>query len=231
MNDFAGSLGGRLAGLAVLPWQCPTEAAVELQRAVGIGLRGAMAYSNVAGRHVDDPDFEPIFAATASLDVPLLLHPAMPLSAPTLGDYGLSCAVGFLFDSTTAILRLILSGLLDRHPGLKIIVGHAGSLLPQLAGRLDLEQARGMIFGAHARRSSLSGDYLRCLYTDTAGGSVPAVASALRLFGSGHVMFGTDFPFWSHDVNLNVLERLPLSSEEMQAVRGQVARELFRLDG
>ena len=113
-----------------------------------------MVCSNVSGRPLDEPDFDQVFGTAASLDLPLLLHPTVPLSMPTLGDYGLTCSVGFLFDTTTAILRLLLGGLFSRYPGLKIVVGHAGSLLPQLAGRLDL-QARGRAMFPGAPRTVL----------------------------------------------------------------------------
>lgn len=222
--------GGRLAGLATLPWQQPSEAAAELRRAVSIGLRGAMAYSNVSGRSLDDSEFEEVFAAAAALDVPLLLHPTVPLSMGTLGDYGLTCPVGFLFDTTTAILRLILNGLFDRLPDLMIIVGHSGSLLPQLAGRLDLEQERGAIGGGVKRKGPLSRDYLKLLYTDSVSGSVPPLASAVELFGVEHVMFGTDFPFWDPSNSVSVLRELPVGEGEMERIRGGNAVEMFRLE-
>lgn len=229
LAELAAGSRGRITGLATLPWQCPADAAEELYRAVDIGLRGAMACSNVGGRPLDDPEYAPVFAAAADLDVPLLLHPALPLSAPTLGDYGLTCAIGFLFDTTTAVLRLVLGGLFDRHPRLKLVLCHAGSLLPQLAGRLDLEQQRGMLAGGYLRHDRLSADYLRLLYTDTAGGSPAAVSSALKLFGPGHVMFGSDAPFWSQAVGLQVLEQLSLPAEQLDDIRGRTATDVFGL--
>jgi aminocarboxymuconate-semialdehyde decarboxylase len=221
---------GRLAGLATLPWQCPEEAGEELTRAVGLGLKGAMVCSNVSGRSLDEDGFEQVFAAGAALDVPFLLHPTVPLSIGTLGEYGLTCSVGFLFDTTTAILRLLLSGLLDRLPGLKIIVGHSGSLLPQLAGRLDLEQERGAIVSTAAKRGPLSRDYLGLLYTDSVSGSVPPLAAALELFGPEHVMFGTDFPFWEPSKSVSVLNDLTVGEREREWIRGGNALTLFHLE-
>ncbi len=220
---------GRLAGLATLPWQSPPEAAKELARVVGAGLKGAMACSNVSGRSLDESEFDEVFAFAAALDVPFLLHPTVPLSMPTLGDYGLTCSAGFLFDTTTAILRLVLSGLFDRHPDLKIIVGHSGSLLPQLAGRLDLEQERGAIGGGRKKRDLLSRDYLSLLYTDSVGGSVAPLVSALDLFGASHVMFGTDFPFWDPVKSVAVLNELALGESDMDRIRGGNALDMFKL--
>ena len=227
---LVGASTGRLAGLATLPWQSPGEAAQELRRAVGLGLRGAMACSNVSGRSLDEDGFEEVFAAGAALDVPFLLHPTVPLSIETLGDYGLTCSVGFLFDTTTAILRLLLSGLLDRLPDLKIIVAHSGSLLPQLAGRLDLEQERGAIVGRGINRGLLSRDYLGLLYTDSVAGSLSPLTAALELFGGDHVMFGTDFPFWEPAKGISLLEELSVGAEELERIRGRNAIELFHLE-
>jgi predicted TIM-barrel fold metal-dependent hydrolase len=229
LAELAAGSGGRVRGLATLPWQCPVEAAAELRRAVGLGLRGAMACSNVAGRALDEPEFAPVFAAAEEQEVPLLLHPTLPLCVPTLGDYGLACPVGFLVDTTTAVLRLILSGLFDRQPRLKLVICHAGGLLPQLAGRLDLEQRRGILSGGHDRRGRLSSDYLSLLYTDTAGGSPAAVESALQLFGPNHVMFGSDAPFWNHADGLQLLDQLAVAPAQLDDIRGRTAVELFGL--
>jgi aminocarboxymuconate-semialdehyde decarboxylase len=231
LAELVHSSGGRLGGLATLPWQCPAEASEELRRAVRAGLCGAMVCSNVAGSSLDEERFEQVFATAASLDVPLLLHPTVPLSIATLGDYGLTCSVGFLFDTTTAILRLVLGGLFDRYPGLKIIVGHSGSLLPQLAGRLDLEIARGAIFARPAKSGPLSESYLRLLYTDSVSGSVPPLIAAIGLFGSDHVMFGTDFPFWDPKDSIRVLDQLSLPELDLERLRGGNAMELFGLEG
>jgi aminocarboxymuconate-semialdehyde decarboxylase len=230
LADLVEGSGGRLAGLATLPWQCPPEAGEELTRAVGLGLKGAMVCSNVSGRSLDEDGFEEVFATGAALDVPFLLHPTVPLSIETLGDYGLTCSVGFLFDTTTAILRLLLSGLLDRLPDLKIIVAHSGSLLPQLAGRLDLEQERGAIVSTVKKRGLLSWDYLGLLYTDSVAGSVLPLTAALELFGPEHVMFGTDFPFWEPYKSVAVLDELSLGEEDLERIRGGNAVELFRLE-
>jgi len=230
LTELVKNSGGRLAGMATLPWQCPREATEELRRAVSVGLCGAMVCSNVSGRSLDEEQFEPLFATSESLDVPLLLHPTVPLSIATLGEYGLTCSVGFLFDTTTAILRLVLGGLFDRYPALKIIVGHSGSLLPQLAGRLDLESTRGAIVTGPNKSGLLSENYLRRLYTDSVSGSVPPLVSAIHLFGSDRVMFGTDFPFWDPSASVNVLNQLSLPEHDLDRIRGGNAMELFRLE-
>ena len=106
----------RYAALAALPLQTPEAAVAELERTMGLGFNGAMIYSNCAGRHLDEPDFRQVFDAAAGLDAPVLIHPTYPLSAPTVDVHALIPVLGFLFDTTTATLRLILDGIYDRNP-------------------------------------------------------------------------------------------------------------------
>ena len=153
--------------------------------------------SNVCGDPVDAPLFEPILDAASVLRAPLLLHPTLPLTAGHLNQYkGLLAAVGYLFDTTTAAARLLLSGVFDRLPDLAVVLGHSGSLLPALAGRMDEEWRRGGLElppGADGPPSAL----LRRLYSDTAGGSAAAVEACIAVLGVDKVMFGSDYPFWS----------------------------------
>jgi len=225
----AADSGGRLAGMATLPWQEPEEAAAELRRSASAGLTGAMVCSNVSGRSLDEPAFDVVFAEAARLEAPLLLHPTVPLSVDTLGPYGITCAAGFLFDTTTAVLKLVLGGTFERHPGLKLIVGHAGSLLPQLAGRIELEYRRGAITRTLPEGKS-PGDYLSLLYTDTVAGSAGPLGAALDLFGPSRVMFGSDYPFWDPIDSVGLLDDPRLQGPDGELVRGQNAIELFGLE-
>lgn len=232
-NDELASLvadsNGRLEGMATLAWQEPAEAAAELERAAGLGLKGAMVCSNVAGRSLDEEPFDLVYAAAERLDLPLLLHPTVPLSMSTLGPYHLTCAAGFLFDTTTAVLRLVLGGTFDRHPDLKLIVGHSGSLLPQLAGRIELEYRRGAITNTLPDGRSPA-DYLALLYTDSVAGSAGPLGAALDLFGPSRVMFGSDYPFWDPVDSVTLLEEPRLKGPEGERVRGLTAMEIFRID-
>jgi predicted TIM-barrel fold metal-dependent hydrolase len=220
--------GRRLEGLATLAWQSPSEAATELERAADLGLKGAMVCSNIAGRSLDEEGFDQVFAAAERLDLPLLLHPTVPLSVDTLGPYGITCAAGFLFDTTTAVLRLVLGGTFDRHPGLKLIVGHSGSLLPQLAGRIELEYHRGAIAQTLPEGRSPA-DYLAMLYTDSVAGSSGPLEAALDLFGPTRVMFGSDYPFWDPIDSVTLLASPRLKSAAGDRVRGLTAMEIFRI--
>jgi aminocarboxymuconate-semialdehyde decarboxylase len=228
LAELVGEGRGALEGLATLPWQSSDDAVEELGRAASLGLKGAMACSNVAGRPLDDPAFDPTFGAAASLSMPLLLHPTVPAQVSALTEHGLICAAGFLFDTTTAILRMVFAGTFERHPGLKMIVAHAGSLLPLLMGRADREYARDALPCAlpEGRRPS---DYLRRLHTDTIAGSPGALKLAIELFGADRVCLGSDYPFGSQQAALDLVLAASLPDDAVSAVCGENAAELFSL--
>jgi len=217
----------RLGALALLPMQAPEAAADELERAVKLGLRGAMVYSNVAGRALDDSEFQAVFDAAAKLDVPIMIHPTYPLSASLVDAYALIPTLGFLFDTSTAALRLILGGAFERHPELKLVLCHAGSLIPHIVGRIDYEASRDPKgFGALSVPPS---EHLRLLYTDTVCVWPPAIRSALELLGPDRIMFGTDYPFWEPGRTLQTLGEAKLSEREAEAINRRTAERLFAL--
>ncbi len=219
---------GRLTALAALPMQAPHHAAAELERAVAAGLRGGLVYSNVAGKDLDQIDCEPVLEAAAEMDVPLMIHPTAPLSAAATDAYALVPAVGFLVDTTMAALRLIFAGLYERHPRFKLYLCHAGSLLPQLAGRIDYECGR--FPGGTGQLEAKPSDRIAGLYTDTVCNSPSALRSALELVGPERIMFGSDYPFWESADAVEVLTAADLSPRVRTGVESANAAHLFGLD-
>ncbi len=217
----------RLSGLATVPLQFPDEAADVLRRAMEMGLKGAMIYSNVAGGHLDDPARRQFFDAAAELDAPILLHPTYPLCAPNVAVHGMIEIAGFLFDTTTAALRLIFDGLYERHPDFKFIVPHAGSLIPYFVGRIDyFGELRP---GSTGQLSAPAGDHIRKLYVDTVCNWAPALELALDFFGIDKVMLGSDRPFWRVSDAAKVLDELQLDPAERAKIEFETAAKLFQL--
>ncbi len=225
--DAVGRHPDRLAAIATLPWPDPGAAAEELRRAVGLGLRGAMTYANVAGRPLDEPELRVVFGAAAELDVPVLLHPTRPIYSQNIDVHMLVPVVGFLFETTVAVLRLVYDGVYDRHPELKLIIGHTGSLIPHLAGRIDFEGGR---LGAGAGLQTPTLEALRRLYTDTISAWPPALRSALDFHGPERVLLGTDAPFWPPERTYAPLAELDLEPEVAEAVNWRNAARLFGLE-
>jgi aminocarboxymuconate-semialdehyde decarboxylase len=225
LSGLVAAHDNRLAALATLPMQVPEAAAAELTRAMARGFCGAMIYSNVAGRTLDDPELRVVFDTAAELDAPLFIHPTFPLTASTLDAYALIPALGFMFDTTTAAVRLVLDGLYERHPGFKLVLSHAASLLPQLAGRIDYEAERHQ--NGRGAVSVDPSEHFRLIYTDSVCAWAPALRNTIELVGSERVMLGTDYPFWDPARTFDTIARAQLSDEVTDAVRADNARRLF----
>jgi predicted TIM-barrel fold metal-dependent hydrolase len=225
LADLVAAHGDRFAALATLPLQAPDAAAGELERVMAAGFNGAMIYSNVAGGHLDQPQLRVVFDTAARLEAPLYIHPTFPLTASTVDAYALIPTLGFMFDTTTAAVRLVLDGLYERHPEFRLVLAHAASLLPQLAGRIDYEAER------HANgRGALSVDpseQLRLIYTDSVCVWPPALRSTLALVGPERVMFGSDYPFWDPARSFQTIDAAGLEAETLEAIRDTNARRLF----
>jgi len=219
----------RLAALAALPMQDPEAAAAELERALGQGLRGAIMYSNAGGRSLDEPEFRSVFDAAAELDAPMLLHPTYPLSAPSLRAHALVPVLGFLFDTTTATMRLILDGLFQRHPDFKLILGHVGSVIPYIVGRIDYESSR--IPGGLGSLDGLPGEHIRKLYVDTVSAWPPALSLVIDLLGADRVLYATDHPFWDPARTADAMAAVELSEEDRAAIERGNAERLLGLGG
>jgi aminocarboxymuconate-semialdehyde decarboxylase len=228
LMDVVAAHADRLVPLAALPLQAPEAAAAELERAVGRGAAGAMIYSNAAGHPLDAPEFEPVFEVAARLGVPILIHPTYPLMAKAVDVYALIPTLGFLVDTTTAALRLVLGGLYERHPEFKLALCHSGSLIPQLVGRIDYEAERAP--NGRGVLSVLPSEHLRLVYTDTVCVWAPALASTLAFFGPERVMFGSDYPFWEPERTFDVIAEMSLGDAVEGQVRSSNARRLFGLE-
>jgi aminocarboxymuconate-semialdehyde decarboxylase len=227
LAELVASHPDRFAALATLPMQAPDAAAEELERVAAAGFRGAMIYSNVAGGPLDDPQLRVVFDTAARLEKPIFIHPTFPLTASTVDAYALIPTLGFMFDTTTAAIRLVLDGLYQRHPDFSLVLAHAASLLPQLAGRIDYEAERHSNGrGALSRNPS---DHLRLIYTDSVCVWPPALRSTIELVGPERVMFGSDYPFWDPQRTLDTLEASELDPETAKAIDGENARRLFAL--
>jgi len=191
-RDIVAKGGRHFEAMAALPLQAPTKAADELVYAVTrLGLKGGTLFTNVSGRNLDAPEFEPIFAVAQDLGVPLFFHPTTPSPADLFLDYRLAATVGFTTDTTLCISRLIFSGLLDRFPNLKIVTSHLGGTLPYLAERLD----RGYAVYPECRGAKRApSNYLKELYYDCVSFDTKTVAYAIDLLGVDQFMAGSDYP-------------------------------------
>lgn len=190
----------RLRALAALPMSSPADAAAELERAVAAGFVGSMVYGRAGERTLDDPAYDDVFAASASLRVPIFIHPQIPSVATRDALYrGLGAQTdlalatfgwGWHVEAATAALRLILSGVFDRHPDLQIVLGHWGELLLFWLDRADgLSRAAGL--------SRPLSEFVRSNVHVTASGMLnPALLDHVRTVTTpDRLLFSTDYPF------------------------------------
>jgi aminocarboxymuconate-semialdehyde decarboxylase len=231
-EDFARAQGAwpdRVRWFASLPWQYPGAAVQELKRAVKAGTSGVMVIANVGGRHLTDPLFDPIWKAIDEAALPVLVHPGSPPGSKELGmaEYQLSAPIGFTFDTSLAVSRMILSGFLDRYSRLKIIAAHAGGALPFLCGRQDICWEN--IPAARAKTAERPSSYLRRVYADSVVFRQDALDMAVSVFGADNVMYGSDYPHNIGDMK-GCLGRVNALPDRVRAkVRGRNAARIFKL--
>jgi aminocarboxymuconate-semialdehyde decarboxylase len=218
----------RFGALACLPMQRPEAAAAELERAMGLGLSGAMVYSNVAGRPLDEEAFRPVFETADRLGGAILIHPTFPLSAPTVDKYALVSVLGYMFDTSTAAMRLILSGIYNRCPDLKLILPHTGGVVPWLMGRIEHEGFRCHGDG-YTELEGPPEEYIRKLYVDTVCGSPLALQYVIDFFGVEHVLWGSDHPFWDPEWTNEAMAKLDLSDADREAIESGNAMRVLNL--
>ena len=197
MDALCADSAGRLLGLGLLPVRDPATSANELGRIARLPhLRGVVIGTTGAGRGLDDPALDCMWQAAEREGLMIFVHPHYGLGNEALGGYGhaMPLALGFPFETTAAIARLILGGTFDRFPGLKLMVAHAGGVLPYLAARLDACVAGDARSPVRLRHQPSF--YLRHLYYDAIGYQAPTLALLIALVGVERIMFGTDHPFF-----------------------------------
>lgn len=231
-NDFIAGAArrhpGRLIGLAVVPPPDTRGALAEFDRCVHeLGMKGLLLYTNYVGRFPDEPAFRPLFARAEKWGLPVFLHPAKPVTLDAVKDYELTSGLGNMFEDTIALTRLILSGVLDEFPRLKLVCPHLGGALPYLIGRID-HQTQVLKRGPRTVRRAPS-HYLRQVWFDIASPLPEAIRFACDLLGPDRLLFASDHPWVQPEVILSALHeaRLP-TAHEKQILQGN-ARRLFAL--
>ena len=217
----------RIQWFCSLPWQYPKAARKELARAAKAGACGVMVLANIAEKPLTDPAFAPIWKAIDDLRLPVLVHPTAPPGVGALGmtEFQLTASIGFTFDTSLAVSRMIYDGFFDRYPHLKIIASHGGGALPYLIGRLD--QCFEHIPACRAKVSEKPSLTARRIWADAVVFSDEALAMAVRVFGSDRVLYGSDYPHTIGDPIgcLARVDRLPEGARNR--VRGGNAEQIF----
>ena len=183
----------RFAGLAALPLQVPADAVRELERAMSMpGMRGFIVGSHVDGRNWDDESLFPILEAAEHLGAFILLHPFNSRIREPFPRFHMVNLIGNPLETTIAAASLILGGVLDRLPNMKICLSHAGGYLPAAIGRFDHGYAHRPEVRANVQRKP--SEYLRNFYYDCISHSEVGLEQVIGLVGVDRILLGTDFP-------------------------------------
>jgi aminocarboxymuconate-semialdehyde decarboxylase len=199
---------GAFYGIATLPWLDTDLAMEELDRAIGtLGLRGVTLPANINGEGVESRRLHPMYARIAQLGVPIFIHPTRSIVADRLTDYEcvLDYMLGWMMDTSVAAMRLVLSGIVARHPDLRILHHHAGATIPYLIGRIDKEMTDP--WSPLEPLPELPSWYLRRMYADCVALNPATIRMALEFYEEDHVVFGSDYPFWPVDASMNALNQ------------------------
>jgi aminocarboxymuconate-semialdehyde decarboxylase len=217
---------GRLWASAAVPLVDTRIAIDVLEDAVGrLGLMGVNLPGSIGGDpRIDAERLEPFYARVAELGLPMFLHPTDAVFVDMLDGYGgaLHLSLGRVVEVSVAAMRLVLSGMMERHPSLKIVMSHTGGALPYQSGRMDKNSRP-------ARLPRPVSTYLKRMYTDTVSPHAAGMKFAIEYYGVDHVMYGTDYPCWEPATALALLGELGLSPADQEKIFYGNARRILGL--
>ena len=228
--------GDRFAGfVAALPLSDIEAALLEAERAIGqLGAVGVQVFTNVLGVPLDDARFEPLFARMDDLQRPVWLHPTRNAAWPDYpseqaSNYGLWWSLGWPYETAAALSRLVYSGLMERHPALKVIAHHGAGMVPHFSARLGMGPGYRQVKDTLPRPPL---EYFRRFYADTALFGAPhAVRCVIDFFGPSHVLFGTDTPLGPADAIQATIADIDSCALEPEAQEAVYSGNALRLVG
>src|SRR5690348_751109 len=219
----------RFLAFATLPLQDVEAAVAEAERAARAGCRALYVGTNVNGRYLDDPSSRPVWHCAVRHRLPVFTHPLNNAGEDRMSEWHLGNSIGNPGETALAAARLIMAGVLDRHPDLDVVLAHGAGTLPFLLGRLDHTYAVRDEVKRVLRRPPSA--YLGRFYADTITHSDGALAYLIGAAGAGRILLGTDLPYDMADVDpAGRLRRLGLAPADTAAIESGNAVRLLRLE-
>jgi aminocarboxymuconate-semialdehyde decarboxylase len=217
---------GRLWASAAVPLQDTRTAIEVVDDAVNrLGLMGVNLPGSVgADPRIDAERLEPFYAHVEKLGLPVFLHPTDVIFQDMLDGYGgaLHLSLGRVIEVSVGAMRLVLSGVLDRHPNLKLYLSHTGGALPYQSGRMDKNSNA-------AKLPRPVSEYLKRMVTDTVSPHSAGMKFAIDYYGIDNVMYGTDYPCWDPATCLRLIDEIELSDADKQKLFYDNARRILGL--
>lgn len=234
-----------VGAVATLPMHNMEKALKEAERAIeDLGLRGIQIHSSVAGSPMDGKEFFPLYEMMSRYNLPMLIHPMRRQTAPDYpvedhSRYWIWQILGWPYESTVAMIRLVFSGVFDYYPEIKFIIHHCGAMVPffceRIVGCYDYAEVFFKTKYTRQLRKPLK-DYLKMFYGDTAiHGHTPGLMCGYAFFGAEHILFATDMPHDSQGGERYIrdtiagVERMDIPEPEKRKIFGDNARQMFRL--
>ena len=235
LADVVKQYPGRFAGLAAIAPQALEAAADELERAVKLGLKGALIKSHVQGEYLDEKKFWVIWERAAGLGVPIYLHPTRPspdMIKPYLKYPPLPGAFwGFGAETGLHAMRLICSGVFDRYPDLKVVLGHLGETLPFWLWRLDNHWDLDWPVKLGGRPQKKPSEYIKSNFFITTSGMAwpPVIQFVCQVLGGERILFAVDYPIESNLKAVQSIENTPISDADKEKIFHLNAEKVFKL--
>jgi len=232
-----------VAALATLAMNNVDAALKEADRCIkDLRFKGVYLHTPVDEKPLDAPEFLPLYEKMAAYDLPIVIHPMRRINHPDYltektSKYNMFSLFGWPYDTTSAMARLVFSGIMDKYPNLKIVTHHLGGMVPFYAERIR-QFTQVMRIGEEKpflKKDSL--EYFRMFYADTAiYGNPTALMCGITFFGVEQVLFGIDFPLGdtehgdrNYRQTINAIEELDISEEDKKKIYEDNARKLMRL--
>ncbi len=217
----------RFSSLATLPLNNPKASVEEFDRAMSLGFQGVMVYGNVNGVALHDERHWPLWERANDRDAIVHVHPNYPAGVEAMQEYWLMPLVGFMFDTTLAAAGLVFSGVVERHPRIRWILGHLGGAIPYLAERLDRGFEAYPECRVHITRPP--SDYLKQFFYDTVNFDPKALRLAVEFAGASQLLAGSDYPHLISSMAKmkESISALGLSATDTARILGGNARALY----
>ena len=228
LAEWCAENSARFAWIGSVPLIDAKAAALEFERVAGLGACGVIISSNIENINIGELPLDPFWQKAEALGMPVLIHPVLVGSAPRAAKFGLAQVVQYTFDTTLGVGSLLMSGVLDRFPRLKLVLSHGGGAYPYLAGRFDIMHRRMDRAAQGDVAAKMPSAYATQMTYDSIVHAPKALRFLIDLAGLDNVVLGTDYSFPPADMEpLAHLRSAGLSAADIDAIADANPRRVF----
>ena len=219
---------GKFAAWATLGWGSAQRTIAEIDRCVNqLGFKGVYLFSNINQKTIDSPEFWPVYKHVSELGVPMNMHPTAPLNMNSADHRPLVPGMAFMFDTSMATVRMVMSGLFQEMPDLKLIVPHTGGFVPYIRGRVERMIDAWTPPDEWEQLQQPARDYFDKIYVDTVAHSPEALDYCYKTYGPEKLLYGTDHPFSHFNIYNAMVDNLACTEAERELIKGGNAQRLL----